>query len=198
MESATRNHHRPGGSIAPAAATFALVALLLGLVPANFAAAGAASANPGAAGPPSATTPGMVRVTVEVELTCPSCAQGLERRLGRLAHVAGVEVRPVDGRIVLSVEPGRRLDLAAVHDTVRNAGFIPDRVVVSAVGRLTLADGAPALALSPDFAVPLVPADRAAALMAEADGRLAQVSGHWDADPDGPGRLRIDSFEVIR
>lgn len=198
MESTTRNHHRPGGSIAPAAATFAVAALLLGLVPANFAAAGAASANPGAAGPPSATTPGMVRVTVEVELTCPSCAQGLERRLGRLAHVAGVEVRPGDGRIVLTVEPGRRVELAAVHDTVRNAGFIPDRVTVIAVGRLIRADGAPALALSPDFAVPLVPADRAAVLMADAGGRLAQVSGHWDTAADGPGRLRIDSFEVIR
>ena len=198
MESATRNDHRPGGSIAPAAATFALAALLLALVSAAAAAAaGAVSANPGAAGPPP-NTPGMVRVTVEVELTCPSCAQGLERRLGRLAHVAGVEIRHADGRIVLTVEPGRRLELAAVHDTVRNAGFVPDRVVVTAVGRLTLADGAPALALSPDFAVPLVPADRAAALMAEAGDQLALVSGHWDAAPDSPWRLRVDSFEVIR
>ena len=197
MESATRNHHRPVGSTAPAAATFALVALLLALASANPAAAGAVSANPGAAGPPP-NTPGMVRVTVEVELTCPSCAQGLERRLGRLAHVADVQVRPADGRIVLSVEPGRRLELVAVHDTVRNAGFVPDRVAVTAVGHLTLADGAPALALSPDFAVPLVPADRAAALTAEADGRLVHVSGHWDTAADGPGRLRVDSFEVVR
>ena len=197
MESATRNHHRPGGSIAPAAATFALAALLLALVPAATVAAGAASTNPGAAGSPP-NTPGMVRVTVEVELTCPSCAQGLERRLGRLAHVAGVEVRSGDGRIVLTVEPGRRVELAAVHDTVRNAGFIPDRVTVTAVGRLIRADGTPALALAPDFALPLVPADRAAVLMADAGGQLAQVSGHWDAAPDSPWRLRIDSFEVIR
>lgn len=197
MESATRNHHRSVGSTVPVAVRFALAALLLALVSAAAAAAGAVSANPGAAGPPP-NTPGMVRVTVEVDLTCPSCAQGLERRLGRLAHVAGVEVRPADGRIVLTVEPGRRLELAAVHDTVRNAGFVPDRVVVTAVGHLTLADGAPALALSPDFAVPLVPADRAAALTAEAGDQLAQVSGHWDAAPDSPGRLRVEWFEVIR
>lgn len=196
MESATRNHHRPVDSTA--AATFAVAALLLALASVNPVAAGAVSAIPGAPGPPSPNVPGMVRVTIEVELTCPSCAQGLERRLGRLAHVAGVEVRSGDGRIVLTVEPGRRVELAAVHDTVRNAGFIPDRVTVIAVGRLTLADGAPALALSPDFAVPLVPADRAAVLMADAGGRLAQVSGHWDTVADGPGRLRIDSFEIVR
>ena len=186
---------------------FALVALLIALASANPA-AGAASAtpgadgtaapNPGTAGAPPPDVPGMVRVTVEVELTCPSCAQGLERRLGRLGHVAGVEVRPVDGQIVLSVEPGRRLDLAAVHDTVRNAGFIPDRVAVTAVGRLVLANGAPALGLSPDFTIPLAPAARAAGLMTAVGGRLAQVSGHWNPVPDGPGALRIESFEVIR
>ena len=187
MESATRNLHPPGGSTALAAAPFAL-ALLLAL----------ASANPGAAGAPQPNAPGMLRVTVEAELSCPSCARGLERRLGRLAHVAGVEVRPADGRIVLTVEPGRRLDLAAVRDAVRNAGFVPDRVAVTALGRLVRADGAPALALSPDFALPLAPTARAAALTAEAGSRLAQVSGHWDAASDGPGRLRVDSFEVIR
>ena len=196
MESTTRNHHRPVDSTA--AATFAVAALLLALASVNPVAAGAVSAIPGAPGPPSPNVPGMVRVTIEVELTCPSCAQGLERRLGRLAHVAGVEVRPGDGRIVLTVEPGRRVELAAVHDTVRNAGFIPDRVAVTAVGRLIRADGTPAFALSPDFAVPLVPADRAAALMTEAGDQLALVSGHWDADPDGPGRLQVEWFEVIR
>ena len=71
--------------------------------------------------------PGMVRVTVEVELSCPSCAMGLERRLNRLEHVAGVDVRPAEGQIVLAVEPGRCLDLAVVRDTVRNVGFVPPR-----------------------------------------------------------------------
>lgn len=208
MESATRNHSRPVGPTVPAAAPLALAALLIALASANPGGAGATAATPGAAGTaapipatagaPPPNVPGMVRVTVEVELTCPSCAQGLERRLGRLDHVAGVEVRPVDGRIVLSVELGRRLELAAVHDTVRNAGFIPDRVVVTAVGRLILANDAPALELSPDFAIPLVPAARAAALTAETGGRLAQVSGHWNPAPAGPGALRVESFEVIR
>ena len=74
--------------------------------------------------PQSPDLPGIVRVTIEVELSCPFCAAGLERRLRRLDYVSGVEVSPSDGRIVLVVEPGRHPDPAVVWDTVRNAGFI--------------------------------------------------------------------------
>ncbi len=161
MESATRTPSRPSGPTGLVAVFCGLAALLFGLAPTDSAAAAA----------PSRDQPGMVRVTVEVELACPSCAQGLVRRLGRLEHVAGVEVLPADGRIDLAVEPGRRLDLAAVRDTVRNAGFLPDAVAVIAVGRLTHVDGTPALALSPDFALPLAPGAPTAALAAEAGGR---------------------------
>ncbi len=140
--------------------------------------------------------PGMVRVTVEVELSCPSCAMGLERRLNRLAHVAGVDVRPADGQIVLAVEPGRSLDLAAVRDTVRNVGFVPHGVAVIAVGRLTDVDGTPALALSPACALPLAVEMPAAALTSEAAGRLLEVSGRWHDPPHGPGRLQVESFEA--
>ena len=186
MESATRTPPGRVGATPLAVLPSALAALLLGLP----------SANPGVAAAQSVDTPGMVKVTVEVELSCPSCALGLERRLDRLDHVAGVEVRPADGRIVLSVEPGRHLDLAAVRDTVRNAGFIPDGVAVTAVGHVTRVNGAPALAMSPDFALTMAATDRAAALVTEAGDRLLEVSGHWNAPPDGDGRLQVESFEV--
>jgi hypothetical protein len=187
MASATRNPPRPVGSTGLAALRLGLAALLLPLP----------LTNPGAAAAQSLDVPGMVRVTVEVELSCPSCALGLERRLGRLDHVAVVDVRPADGRIVLTVDPGRHLDLAAVWDTVRNAGFIRDGVAVTAVGRLTRASGAPALVLSPDFALPLA-ANGTAALETEAGNRLLLVSGHWNAAPDGLGRLQVESFEEVR
>ena len=187
MESATRTPARRSGSARLAATFCGLGALLLGMAPTD----------PAAAASQSQDEPGMVRVTVEVELSCPSCAQGLVRRLGRLEHVAGVEVLPADGRIVLAVEPGRRLDLAAVRDTVRNAGFLPDAVAVIAVGHLTDVDGTPALALSPDFALPLViTGEPTAALATEAGGRLVTVRGHWHDPADGLGRLQVDSFET--
>ena len=138
--------------------------------------------------------PGMVRVTVEVELSCPSCAMGLERRLGRLEHVAAVDVRPADGRIVLAVEPGRCLDLAAVRGTVRNVGFVPHGAAVIAVGHLIDVDGAPALALAPACVLPLAVEVPTAALASEAAGRLLEVSGRWNDPSDGPGRLQVESL----
>lgn len=186
MASATRTSSRPSGSPGLPAVLCGLAALLFGTAPTESAAAAAQSLE----------EPGMVRVTVDVELSCPSCAQGLVRRLGRLEHVARVEVLPADGRIVLAVEPGRRLDLAAVRDTVRNAGFLPDAVAVIAVGHLTDVDGLLALALAPDFALPLDGRAPTAALATEAAGRLVMVRGRWHDPADGPGRLQVDSFET--
>ena len=183
MESPTSNRARLTGA-ATGALRCGLALLLIGPVSA------------GAGAPQSPDPPGMVRVTIEVELSCPSCAVGLERRLRRLDHVAGVEVTPADGQIVLAVEPGRYLDLTAVWDTVRNAGFIPDGLAVIAIGHVTEVNGAPALALAPDFALPLVEGDGLTALAKEAGNQPVEVSGGWHMPPDGPGRLRVESFEV--
>lgn len=157
---------------------------------------GLAATSIGAAPLQAPDRPGMVRVIVEVELSCPSCAAGIERRLGRLDYVAGVEVNPSDGRIVIAVEPGRYVDLAAVRDTVRNVGFVPDGIVVTAIGHLTHVDGKPALALSLDFALPLVAADELPTLATAADDQLVQVSGNWFAPRDGPARLEVESLEI--
>ena len=180
-----RNHRRLAGAT--------LSAVRCGLAALLF---GAASTGADAAAPQSTNLPGMMRVTIEVELSCPSCAAGLERRLLRLDHVAGVEISSPDGRVVLAVDPGRHRDLAAGWDTVRNAGFIPDRLAVTAVGHVTDVDGAPALALSPDFALPLAAADGLTAPATGTGARLVEVTGHWRAPPDGAGRLQVESSEV--
>lgn len=185
MKSVRRNSPRP--------ARAALGALRCGLAALLF---GALSTGAGAAPLQSPDLPGMVRVTIEVELSCPSCAAGLERRLRRLDYVTGVEVSPPDGRIAIAVEPGHHLDLAAVRDTVLNVGFVPDSVAVTAVGRVTDVNGTPALALSPDFALPLVEADGLTALAAEAGDQLVQVTGRWIEPQDGAPRLQVESLEV--
>ena len=193
-ESATRKGSRLAAATL-GAVRGGLAATLFGAMLLGAMFFGAASTSAGAAAPQSPDLPGMVRVTIKVELSCPSCAVGLERRLRRLDHVAGVEVSPPDGHVVLAVEPGRYLDLAAVWDTVRNAGFLPDALVITAVGHVTEVNGAPVLALSPDFALPLVGEDGLTALATEAGDHLVQVTGRWNAPPDGAGRLRVESIE---
>lgn len=186
MESAMSTPRRSVRAAAHAPVLCGLAALLFGL----------AWADPGPTAAQSPDAPGMVRVTIEVELSCPTCALGLERRLRRLDHVAGVEVSPPDGRIEVAVESGRHLDLDAVRDTVRSAGFIPDGLAVTAIGHPARVNGALALRLSPDFALPLAEARGATALAAEAGGRLSRVTGRWYTPPDGAGRLLVESFEV--
>ena len=185
MKSARRNYPRLAGA--------ALGALCSGLAALLF---GTLSTGAGAAPVQSRDLPGMVRVTIEVELSCPSCAAGLERRLRRLDYVAGVEVSPPDGQIAIAVEPGHYLDLAAVRDTVLNVGFVPDGVAVTALGRVIDENGAPALALSPDFALPLDAADGLTALAVEAVDRLVKVTGRWIAPQDGAARLQVESWEI--
>ena len=185
MKSARRNRSRLAGA-APGALRCGLAVLLFGPL---IAGAGAAPLQ-------SPDLPGMVRVTIEVELSCPSCAAGLERRLRRLDYVAGVEVSPPDGRIAIAIEHGHYLDLAAVRDTVLNVGFVPDGVAVTAVGHFTDVNGTPALALSPDFTLPLVAADGLTPVAAEAGDQLLKVTGQWIAPQDGPARLQVESLEV--
>ena len=94
-----------------------------------------------------AQTAGMVEVAIVVELSCPSCAQGLERRLGRLDQVERVAVAVDEGRVALTPRPGSSLDLDAVWQQVRNAGFIPDLMSLTAVGTVVERDGERVLVL---------------------------------------------------
>ena len=120
----------------------------------------------------SAQSSGMVEARVDVELSCPSCAQGLERRLGRVDQVAAVAVRADDGQIVVTPEPGTAIDLIEIRDAVRNAGFIPDAIHVTAVG-VVGGKEMPELEL-PNGAVLRLKAGDA---MVPASGRTVRLSG---------------------
>lgn len=127
-------------------------------------------------GEPRTGEPGMVEVVISVELSCPSCAQGLERRFSRLEPVERVEIQVDQGQVVLALAPGTTVDLEAVWDVVRNAGFTPDQLVVTAVGHLVGAEGRTGLRL-PDDAVLALEGPRVEALVAAAGQDVVQVRG---------------------
>ncbi|HCE02736.1 MAG TPA: hypothetical protein DEQ98_05795 [Acidobacteria bacterium] len=140
--------------------------------------------------------PGMVEVAVEVELTCPSCAQGLERRLSRLDYVARVEIQSEEGRIVLGLEPGTSVSLMAVRDVIRNAGFTPTVFGLTAVGRISETNTVTALVLPDDSAFVLV-GDRVGALGAAAGDAVVRVRGEVSLATDGDMPvLTVDQFDV--
>ena len=75
------------------------------------------------------------RATVEVKgMSCPFCAFGVEKRLGAVAGVDRVIVDMKDGSAELTASKGQSIDLAAVPDAVRRAGFTPGRIEVTVRG----------------------------------------------------------------
>ena len=141
---------------------------------------------------------GMVEVRVDVELSCPSCAQGLERRLGRLDHVARVEVQSDEGQIVLVPDPGEALDLGEVRQVIRNAGFLPAGIWLAAVGRVRLVQGVPVLALSGDSAITFAAGDKIDKLVAAADDGIVRVMGRMLDPGEGDAELLcVTAFDPL-
>jgi len=107
--------------------------------------------------------------TVEVKgMSCPFSAFGVEKRLGAVAGVDTVIVSMKGGSAELTAAKDRSIDLAAVPEAVRRAGFTPGRIEATVRGtvqrtaggfELVPADGGrplsvvePGPSLSPTFA----------------------------------------------
>ena len=125
----------------------------------------------------SSDVPGMLRVTVVVELSCPSCAQGLERRLGRLDYVDLVEVRSESGQIVLTPERGAVLDLHAVRQVIRNVGFQPVELRVHALGEVKRQGDGFVLALPDNVLLALDAKDATDVLLSMVGAPPVEVAG---------------------
>ena len=140
--------------------------------------------------------PGIESIVVSVELSCPSCAQGLERRLGRLMHVDRVETHAAENEVLLTLSPGQTLDLLLVRDEFRNAGFIPDAIAITAHGEVMRANGQAVLKINDETVIPLVASDRTTELMKLGGGRFVTISGTVDIQSDG-NQLHVQTADVL-
>ena len=148
------------------------------------------------AGRQTSKVSGMESIVVSVELSCPSCAQGLERRLGRLMHVDRVEIHATENEVLLTLSPGQTLDLILVRDEFRNAGFIPDAIAITAHGEVMRADGSVVLKINDETVIPLVASDRTTELMKLGGGRFVTISGTVDIQSDG-NQLHVQTADVL-
>lgn len=74
-------------------------------------------------------------------LACPFCAFGVEKKLLAVPAVAGIDVRMNEGRVILRLREGERLDVAALDAAVEEAGFTLRKVLIEdAVGTLARGD----------------------------------------------------------
>jgi mercuric ion binding protein len=56
-------------------------------------------------------------------LACPFCAYGIEKKLGALEGVEGLETRIKDGTVIVTMKDGVTLDEASAKQAVKEAGF---------------------------------------------------------------------------
>jgi len=81
--------------------------------------------------------------TVEVKgMSCPFCAFGVEKRLGAVGGVDQVIVSMKGGSAELTAAKDQSIDLSAVPEAVRRAGFTPGRIEATVRGAVRrTADG---------------------------------------------------------
>ena len=153
---------------------------------------------------------GMLEVSVQVDgLSCPFCAYGLEKRLRKVENVAKLEIQVNEGRAVIKPEPGTSLDLAELEQAVRDGGFTPRELSLTARGRLTELDGAPALELSNGILLLLAEDAQTTALLesqgaegGEGAGPVVRVQGQAarqeaEGHANHPYTLTIRTFEIV-
>jgi len=56
-------------------------------------------------------------------LSCPFCAYGLEKKLGAVPGVQGLETNIKDGTVIVTMKDGVMLEEASARQAVKEAGF---------------------------------------------------------------------------
>ena len=61
--------------------------------------------------------------------SCPFCAFGLEKRLGRIEGVASVRLEMKDGEVVVTLKKGAKVSEQKLRQAVEEAGFTPREII---------------------------------------------------------------------
>ena len=119
------------------------------------------------------------RATVEVKgMSCPFCAFGVEKRLGAVSGVDRVIVSMKGGSAELTASKGRSIDLAAVPEAVRRAGFTPGRIEATVRG--TVRQTAAGFELVPAGGGPPLSVVEPGASLEPTFARAARDGGVWE------------------
>ncbi|MBI4400302.1 MAG: heavy-metal-associated domain-containing protein [Nitrospirae bacterium] len=61
--------------------------------------------------------------------SCPFCAFGLEKRLGRIEGVTGVRIEMKEGKAIVTVKKGATVSKHALRQAIEEAGFTPREII---------------------------------------------------------------------
>ncbi len=89
-------------------------------------------------------------VTLKVDgLACPFCAYGLSKELKKVEGIKDARVFVDEGKVELDVETGKPVDIDKLPKAVRNGGFTPKEIRLTAAGQVEEWNGRHVLAVEP-------------------------------------------------
>ncbi len=80
---------------------------------------------------------GISSLSVTVEgMACPFCAFGVEKRIKKVTGVSSVNVDMRTGKVMVTAAPDTSIYYQEIPQAVRNAGFTPGEIHITANGRV--------------------------------------------------------------
>jgi copper chaperone CopZ len=77
----------------------------------------------------------VLEVTVSVDgMACPFCAFGVEKKLRGVDGAGKIDVSMKDGTATITAQEGRSVEVGQVPEAIRDAGFSPGTIRISARG----------------------------------------------------------------
>lgn len=141
-------------------------------------------------------------------LTCPFCVYGVEKKLKGVEFVEDAKASLKTGIVQIKVRNGKAVDTDRLNKAVKESGFTPGDIEITATGSLTEKDGHPALKVTGSDQVfllvgghkhdkeELLSKEKIDEIKAATENGAITITGHVYTHTDFPTALSVDSFEA--
>jgi mercuric ion binding protein len=136
-----------------------------------------------------------------VGMSCPFCAYGVEKKLKKVEGVETINVDMKEGTASLSAGEGQSINIAQIPKAVKESGFSPGKIEITAIGNVKRNDQQFALLIpDADLSIPLFKIkrslrDRLASY--EQTGALVEVRGVVHEESGGVWTLSPETVKEV-
>ncbi len=90
-------------------------------------------------------------------LSCPFCAYGMEKKLKAVSWIEDIEIFVDDGYVAFVVSDGKKLNTKALDKAIKNGGFTPKEIELTAEGIIIKSGADVMLKIKPEILLYLDP-----------------------------------------
>lgn len=151
------------------------------------------------------------RVEMQVNgMTCPFCVYGIEKKLKGVEGIEDARANLKTGIVEIKVKNGKAVDIDRLNEAVRESGFTPGEIKITATGSLIEYNSYPALKVTGSDQVFLLvekhehekeeflskeKLDQIKAATENGEKTIT-ITGHVHTHRDFPPALSVDSFKI--